>query len=464
MLGNNHQLQAAKNYYRTAESAFNAGAFQEADQLCHQALQLLRLLPDEEPERNRLHAKTVLLSLICSWEYGAGDQETKLNLLALADEGETSAARLENLAALAEIKAIRGQLLVQLGNVPEAIRVMREALELARASGSRMAECYTLLHLGSQLAKENLAESMKMRYEALDLFEQAVKPARSTPKMAAVERYFYRFSVYIGVGEFDSGNYSLAVEHLNRGIAQLKQLKMWDALQDAMNYLGQVYVAMGLYEQAEETLLEITKLRENDKIPQPWTGNNLALLGKLYLEWGKIELAEKPMLEGWAITAAAKQADLITIVRNYYAELLMHPDYEKQDVARAERYLTDNIEESRRAGLYRSTVTALALRSQLALQKGHIENAVHDSGQAVAYIRKMGTLPAVRLEEIYYAHFQALQAAQRGEEAREYLKKAYDTLQEKANRIKDDSHRRIFLEKVRLSHKIILASSPHFPT
>ncbi len=86
----------------------------------------------------------------------------------------------------------------------------------------------------------------------------------------------------------------------------------------------------------------------------------------MYLEWGRVESAEEPLQKGWEETQATWHLDLVILVRNYLAELLMHPNYVKRDLIEADRQLTTALEESESATLHHGVIMALAGLAQLA--------------------------------------------------------------------------------------------------
>jgi cytochrome c-type biogenesis protein CcmH/NrfG len=63
---------------------------------------------------------------------------------------------------------------------------------------------------------------------------------------------------------------------------------MHSDLPDKLNFLGQVYTAMGRFEDAETVLTESIQLLGDDEV-SPWSGYNSALLGKLYLESSRVD-------------------------------------------------------------------------------------------------------------------------------------------------------------------------------
>lgn len=214
---------------------------------------------------------------------------------------------------------------------------------------------------------------------------------------------------------------------------------------------------MGLFEQAEAVLQEALALREDGEESSAVSGNNLALLGKLYLEWQRIPDAIEPLLAGWKITQAAWQVSVVPIVRNYYVELLMHPEYKGRDLAESDRLLRTTLAEIQVSGFHRSAIAALSIRSRLALMQDQIEAALDDSTQAVTYLERIGTMPALRTEEVLYYHYCVLQRAGRAIEALDYLKRAHTVLQKKAETISNQEYRRSFLERVPVSRAILSA-------
>ncbi len=118
---------------------------------------------------------------------------------------------------------------------------------------------------------------------------------------------------------------------------------MNDDLLKIFRFFCQHYMAIGLFEDAETVLKEAIDLIKDDDEPNPWRGYNLALLGKLYIEWERIEDAEPQLSKGWKETQATWNIDLVPLVRNFYAELLMHPHNKARDLIMAKQLLRYHI-------------------------------------------------------------------------------------------------------------------------
>ena len=454
------RLPAARYFYRGAESAYASGAFAETIDLCARALEHVRLLPEGVVEHDRLRAEIILLLITASevrWRgrpelYGRGS----LPLANLVDEAEAAAARTGAPPLVALAQFLKGVSLVATRSLAQAEAAMRQALETARAANDPLLEFSMLPHLGNIVNSQDLGAGIAFHEEALELYEEKLAAAHA--HSPTVQRHYYRLQGFIGVGEFDRGNYGAAVPMLRDSIAGLKRLKMHADLPRMLNYLGQVYAAMGLFIEAEQTIRE-SFAHFDEGVKSPWHGYNQAFFGKVYLEWGRVVEAVEPLRQGWEETQLTWNVDLAQLVRTYFAQLLMDRRFGGHDLGEAERLLRATVDESRAAAIHHSEIAALSLLGRLALVLGDVVAAVDWSSQAVERLLLKGALPALRVEEVHFAHFRVMQAAGRETDARDALERAHGIIQEKARSIQDESHRRSFLGAVPLSREILDAWS-----
>ena len=179
-----------------------------------------------------------------------------------------------------------------------------------------MTEFFTATQLGSQLAKENLAESYAVRYEALQIFDEQVSKADLPPYLRDLmlgQRA--TLITQIGLAEFDTGNFEKALERIMRVSASAEVAPQDRSDSAALNYLAQVRTGIGQFEIAEQLL--------RDSIGQEdGTGAEvLYLLGsattsascKVQLDAGRVDEAVATMAKALRISEAANQADLLTI-------------------------------------------------------------------------------------------------------------------------------------------------------
>lgn len=452
--------QAARYYFQGAQSAYAEGAFNDAIALCERALEHARLLPEGVNENDRLRTEILLLALVASevlWRgkpelYGRGT----LPLGSLVDEAESAAIRTGDPALMAQARFLRGESLVATSSLALAETAMKEALEMARAANDPVLQFAMIPHLGNIMNSQNLGAGMALQYEGLKLYQDSL--ATSSANSSAVQQCYFRLQSFIGVGEFDRGNYGAAFQNLVPGIAGLKQQRAHAALPRMLNYLAQLSAAIGFYTQAEQLLQEsLTYI--DPALKSPWRGYNQALLGKVYLEAGQIDRAEEELLRGWEETRLTWTVDLVQHVRIYYAELLMDRRSRAHDPGQAEKLLRATIDESREAAVHTTEISARTLLARLALARGDTATAVDRSSEAVASALEKGPLPALRLEEVHFTHYEVMKAAGRGADASEALARAHDILQAKAQSLAEEDQRRAYLETVPLSREIVAAWS-----
>ena len=221
-----------------------------------------------------------------------------------------------------------------------------------------------------------------------------------------------------------------------------------------------MYIAVGQFGQAEELLKESISIFQNESGNNPWRAYNRALLGKLYLEWQHVDKAVEPILQGWKETRETGNRWLVALVSNYYTELLMHPDYADRDLAEAEKRLSETIRETKSSGFHRSGIWAASQMGQLQLLKQDSLRAVDYSTRAVEFLEKLGHMPALRTEEIYYNHYRVLIAAGQGDRARYYCHAAHELLRQKEASLKNAAYKKSLLDDVPLNRAIIEGVKP----
>jgi predicted ATPase len=446
-------LLAGEVYFDIAQEMYANGVFVETRRLCQHIINLLRI-KESNQEHDRLLSHAVLLFMICSLD-SEGRRSEQLKLLELSKLGIEAAKRTHDKSTLAKIKVIQGGIIVHLGDMPKALSTMKEAYALALETGNPMAEAVVAMHLGSHLAKVDLAEAIRLRYRALDIYKEQRDASGKVGEIPTVLRYeIYTTVGSLSIHEFDQANFDKAQKLAERAWNGLKQLNMQEDLVWVGNYLAQIYLASGQFERAESILREVLSLFQGAEIYNAWTGYNWALLGKVYLEWEQIERASEPLARGAKESEWKNQADLLGIVRNYYAELLMHPEYKKRDLKAAAHLLELNISSTKTAGLIRSTVPALSLRARLALEQSSYDDALQLSSEAVQFLEEYNTLPAVRSEEIFFYHYLVLSSLNQEREAIEYLDKALKLITLKSRSIAVPDSRHNFLNRIPLNLQI----------
>lgn len=453
---------AAAHAWAAALSSHMDGASSETIQLCLHALESLGGLPPDQGARDRREVDVALLALSATL-YGSVDRALNARLLGVAGAAETRAGQLGDLAALSRLMACRAQLLIRAGRTDAAIDLMHQAVATARASGHELSTFFALVQLGKQLTKQDLAAGMAVRYEAYERGTAlAADGALEPDTRRELARQLSIFRVELGVGEFDQGDFARALEWLNRGLRELQAAQMVEEQLAAHNYLGQVYLALGRFADAEKTLRESFGLlaQGGPEANHPWLGYNLGQLGKVYLDWGRPESASEVLREARRISEAAGQADLLTLVRNFEAEWLMTAGHPESDTEAAAALLERNRAESSAAGLHRSAIQAMVLQSRLARGAGDAQAALAPAEAAAAELSVRGDMPALRSEEVLFELAQVFEAVGRAEEACALVTRARAILEEKAGRLADPADRDHFLTQVPLNRAIVRWPSP----
>jgi len=443
---------AASFYQSAAQSLLADGANIEATEISRRALHNIRQVANADHQ----HAEIIEL-LLTATRWRSTDDTDEATLPGLVDEAENAALNSGDKALHARLKYLCGMRIGQAGNLDQWLKTLQEALDLMHEAGDPVGEFFVMSQLGQEMRGVNFDSGFKLQQKAYQLFQDkiAASPTQTTP---GLRRQFYIIQNLLGVARFDNGDYSEALQLLEASIAGFRKLHLKDALAEGLNFLAQLFISLGQFEQAETALNEALQLVKNDEMPHYYNGYNLCLLGKLYLEWGRPDMAAKPIQDGWQESQATTSKVLLPLIKNYYAELLMQPGCSGYNLMEADRVLAANFDESKSSGYHRSAVAALSLRSLVALGQDLPETAVNYSTQAVEYLKKMGTLPALRTEEVLFTHFMVMKAAGREPEGLPYLEQAFDTMKSKAGSIKEDNYRKSFFERVQLNQSIIAAA------
>lgn len=457
-------LRAAHYYYKSAQSTFYTGAMKETTGLCELALEKIRSLPKGVSDNDKLHAEIIGLKLGASeiwWRGNPGSENKWPESEILVEEAEESAIRTGDQSLIARIKYLKGKILLTTYSLDSSIQVLEEALKMTRDCKDWLTESFIMGQLGSFVLGNRTSNTyltfdsgLELLYNAYNLFENHVKSELNQNLFEDLNTYLYGLQGRIGIGEFDRGNFGETRKWIDKSITGLRKPKKPE-LSRSLSFLGQLYTAIGQFESAEDTLSEAISVINIDE-SSILRGYNMALLGKLYMEWCHIAQAEKPLLEGLKETEDIWQVDIVPVIRNYYTELLMHSGYKGYNLDKAEQCLKITVKEVKTTKFYRSLIVALSLWGKLALIQEDIDSALKHSTEAVNYLEKMGTMPLVRMEEIFFNHYSILKAAGNSQdEAKPYLERAHYILQQKANSLENEDYKRTFLERVPLSQEII---------
>ena len=135
----------------------------------------------------------------------------------------------------------------------------------------------------------------------------------------------------------------------------------------------------------------------------------------------------------------------------------MHPDNPKRDLSQAQKFISETLKETESSGFHRSAIWAFSMQGQLELFNQNPDEAHKHSTRAVDYLKKVGIMPALRVEEIYFNHAKVLQAAGNAKEAQNFCRQAHEVVVQKADSIREPHLRESYLHRVPLSKAIMTA-------
>jgi tetratricopeptide (TPR) repeat protein len=444
----------ADELIRTATDHYLHGRYRDAI-ACGQAA-LDRLRPDGSAtgDAGRVRAIEILILATEPWWRAEADQDDGLALPELVARAGSAAARVGDPVLIAIAWCLRGYLHVVSDSLELGVEAFGEALRSARLGDDQLVELTAM----TELAHATIGRDFDAGYTQLRAAVGLAQQLRTTP-MAAFRTA--RLDGLIGVAEFDAGQFDAAESWLRQALAKLEQVGARDQVATMANYLAQLLITTGRFEQAQTLLAARLDDLRDLPLASAHRAYNLGLLGKLYLEWNQPNDARDSILQAWQQIQDTGHASIRPLLRNYYAELLMHPSNSDADLVAAEQLLAETVKECQDTGFVRSEVVARSMLGDVAARRGELGAARAHSTAAVDRLDRAGTLPAVRAEEIYHIHAQILER-DHDPEAAHWRQRARDLLDAKAHTIGDEGVRRLFLERVNVI-RAILAGPPGSP-
>ena len=447
--------KAAERYVQVAKSTYAEGAYRETARLATRAVDLLRTVPAKELEATdgqELVAWALLLVLLggeTSWR-GAAATSTGDDVIALAEQATEAADKSGDASLRANARYARGVVLTAYRGLDDAVAAYEDALDVAQKAGDRIDEFAILLRLGHQLDSVNLRRGRDTLEEARELLASGALDGELDGDRRTFEEA--RLDMSIGVADFDLGQFGDALELLARSSAALQQRGRCDDLAWSLAFLAQLYTAIGLYEQAEQTLQAGIAVFDGRQEALGIRGYLEALLGHLYHEWERPAEAIEHVAAGRNEANESGFRGVIPLIDAYWAEVLLADGSPK--ALRDARETLDGLDPY---GWPRSQIARASLLGRLALAEGRAADGVAQSEEAVAKLKDCGWfVTATRGEEILYEHARILEAAG-SPGAAEFVGLAKDMVQKKAVTLRDPAHKQSYLERVRLSREILSA-------
>ncbi|MEV0490536.1 AAA family ATPase [Streptomyces atratus] len=448
--------QSSAAHYELARSvAVDDLSFAQAEQHCRTAIESARLLPQETPERDLRLVEAVEL-LLCLTEVrwkGVESEQNSGGIDTLAAEAEQAAHRLGDRLLIARTTLQRGKTLMAVQGLRPSLAKLEEAVQHARGcegAGGAAALFVAMVEYGRQLPKRDLQAGLRVLIEAEEFY--ASDPSLEEAGNPVLQHARNLNEMQIGVNLFDAGHLGEARRRLLRCTDRLRGERLRAELPIALNYLSQLHLAMGAYEDAETVLREALEFEERRGGDSGWHAYNSALLAlRATHDPARRDEAAQRIRDAWHETERTRLASLMPIVRNLYIEVLLRL---REDPELARRLADDTLAETRETGMVRSEIAGYCLRGRIRLATGDTDLAVRDVRHALTLLAEHGDLPALRTEEVLYDAATALTASGNGSEATQLLDRARREVLRKAEGIGDMELRTRFLNAVPLNREL----------
>ncbi|MFF0225731.1 ATP-binding protein [Streptomyces sp. NPDC004629] len=450
-------LASAEVHYGLARDAAMEGlSFTEAEQHCDEVISAVRDLPEHEESRDRwlVQAVELLLSLTEVRWRGQHPSAGGPDIDALAAEAEAAARRCGTPELAIRTTLLRGKTLLATQGLVPSLDKLRAAVELAEEHGDPVPLFVARVEYGRQVSKRRLADGLAQLREAERMY--ASDPRLGGTGDPVLQHARNLGEMQLGITLFDSGHLSDALTRLTRCAQRLRDEPLKAELPIALNYLAQVHTGLGAYGEAEEVLREALDFEAGRGGDSGWHAYNKALLAhRVVQQPTRRDQALELIVDAWAETERTWLANLVPIVRNLYAEiLLVAADTPGELLDQADRLAIATCIETQRSGMIRSEIAAHSLRSRILLRQGDTAAAQDQAAQAMRMLDEVGDMPALRTEEVLY-HSAVVQAAGGArEEAYALLERARHEIARKAALITEDLLRDRFLTQIRLNEAI----------
>ncbi|MDQ8703523.1 AAA family ATPase [Streptomyces sp. LHD-70] len=454
--------QSAAAHFELARScAVEDLAFAQAEQYCRTAIDAARQLPEQHSDRDRrlVEAIELLLSLTEVRWRGHSAQDDPSGIDALATEAEGAARRLGDRLLIARTTLLRGKTLMAVRGLRPSLDKLEEAVARARECGEGGVTTLfvALVEYGRQLPKLNLRDGLRILFEAEQLYASAPQLGETGNPVLQHARNLNEMQ--IGVNLYDSGRFTEALHRLEHCVDRLDSDTPQAELPIALNYLAQLHLAMGAYEEARAVLLRALEVEGDSSARSGWYAYNSALLALLVARVPeRADEALQRMRDAWTQTQESSLANLVPIVRNLYVEVLLETG---RDLRLAEQLARDTLVETETTAMVRSTIAAHGLRSRIHLATGDTGRAADDARRALALLEQYGEMPALRTEEVLHDAARALAAHGEGVEAADLFERAREEVLRKANGIADEQRRAHYLTAVPLNRALFRDAPSH---
>ncbi len=253
-----------------------------------------------------------------------------------------------------------------------------------------------------------------------------------------------------------AGDYGEALRNSREALALARAIG--DKIRERSNLinLGLITALLGDYEQATHLVEEALSI---SRTIQDQFGEAFALvnLGSFHRVLGQYGAALSHI--GTALDLGRRLKNLFLVTDcHYHLAKTFYRCGQPGDSDRVIEHALETIATAEQAGIDHYEVLGHCWLAMGHLARGEVDQAVAASTRAVEKLEGVGTIEGSE-EEVYFNHFQILQAASRIDAASQALQHARQMVRKKAERISDPALRRSYLEQVRLNRHILRATA-----
>jgi tetratricopeptide (TPR) repeat protein len=218
--------------------------------------------------------------------------------------------------------------------------------------------------------------------------------------------------------------------------------------------IGDVYLFLGLYVESLELHQRSLQINEevNYKYGQTWCHQDM---GVIHFNLGNLRDAREELELAVSLAEGIQARNLIVLSKNDLSVVLREGG-DRQGLENSLKLAREAAELAEKVELVFGQIAGASNQAMAYLKLSDPAAAKEYSQRAIDLLERHGAAEVLE-EEIFFNHAEILNESGDAEGAKVYLKKAYDEVINKANRINDQIIRKSFLENVRVNRAIISA-------
>jgi class 3 adenylate cyclase/tetratricopeptide (TPR) repeat protein len=397
-------------------------------------------IPEDLPHKTRCLVKLGLIARKRGHYDRAKERYTQaLELLHSADR-----ARSEPASTSAHLAALNGLGTIhrQQGEYDEARGCYERSLALGRAEENRIEEAKALSNLGvTAFYQRDFDKAQTFHRRALEI-------RRAIGDRAGVGISLGNLALTVR----DAGDYDQAQAYLSEALTIQQTIGNRYDEANVWNDLGVIYLLAGDLPEARGCFEKSLQLSQEigDEAGEAYFLGNLGLVVR---EQGDLEEARRLLSHGLELAREQKDQLLASLFLSHLGRVNLLDEREDRAIAQAHEALTIRREHD----LELWTTADLATLAAAHLASGDENAALSYARQALKILDDCGGEGPEFPHHDYFMCHRVLSAVGQEEAARDALQSAYELTMAQAERIKDPSLRRSFLEQVRTNRQIVRA-------